>query len=74
MPAVLPELSGEMLLQTSAQLQPDKKIIFDLRLVCENILAEGGPLKEKEIGPLSITITQKGSAELPGKNCEPGGR
>ena len=67
MPAVLPELSGEMLLQTSAQLQPDKKIIFDLRLVCENILAEGGPLKEKEIGPLSITITQKGSAELPGK-------
>jgi len=67
MPTVLPELSGEILLQTNAQLQTDKKIVFDLRLVCENILATGGPLKEKQIGPFFIAITQKGSAELPDK-------
>ncbi len=67
MPAAVPELSGEMLLQTNVQLQTNEMIIFDLHLVCENILASGGPLKEKEIGPFSITITQKGSAELPDK-------
>ncbi|MCD6293886.1 MAG: hypothetical protein J7M20_02955, partial [Deltaproteobacteria bacterium] len=67
MPAAVPELSGEMLLQTNAKLQPNKMIIFDLRLVCENILASGGPLKEKQIGPFSMTITQGGSAELPDK-------
>lgn len=67
MPAAVPELSGEMLLQTNAQLQTDETIIFDLRLVCKNILATGGPLKEKQIGPFSIALTQKGSAELPDK-------
>ena len=67
MPTVLPELSGEMLLQTNAKLQTDKKIVFDLHLACKNILAAGGPLKEKQIGPFSITINQKGSAELTDK-------
>ena len=67
MPGGIPELSGEILLQTNVKLQPDKMIIFDLRLVCENILVSGGPLKEKEIGPFSMTITQRGSAELPDK-------
>ena len=67
MPAAVPELSGEMLLQTNVQLQTNEIIIFDLRLVCENILASGGPLKEKQIGPFSITINQRGSAELPDK-------
>ena len=67
LPTALPELSGEMLLQTNVQLQTNEMIIFDLRLICENILASGGPLKEKEIGPFSITINQRGSAELPDK-------
>ena len=67
LPTALPELSGEMLLQTNVQRQTNEMIIFDLRLVCKNILASGGPLKEKVIGPFSITITQKGSAELPDK-------
>jgi len=67
MPATVPELSGEVLLQTKAKLQMEKMIIFDLVLVCENILASGGSLKEKKLGPFSATVTQKGSAELPGK-------
>ena len=80
MPSALPELSGTILLQTNAQLQTnaplqrDKKIRFDLNFICKNILATGGPLKEKQIGPLSMTITQKGTAELPAKivNLESG--
>ena len=67
MPVAVPELSGEVLLQTKAKLQTEKMIIFDLRLVCENLLAAGGSLKEKKLGPFSATVTQKGSAELPGK-------
>lgn len=74
MPRAIPALSGTILLQTNAQLQRDKKIRFDLNFICENILAAGGALKEKQIGPLSMTITQKGSAELPAKivNLESG--
>jgi hypothetical protein len=64
LPTTVPELSGEILFQTNAQLQRDKRISFDLYFICKNILAAGGPLKEKQIGPISMTITQKGSAEL----------
>jgi translocation and assembly module TamB len=67
MPATVPELSGEVLFQTKAKLETEKMIVFDSVLVCENILASGGYLKEKKLGPFSATITQKGSAELPDK-------
>jgi len=63
MPTAIPKLSGEILLQTNAQLQADKKIFFDLNLTCKNILAEGGSLKEKKIGPFSFVLSQKGSTE-----------
>ena len=74
MPRAIPALSGTILVQTNAQLQRDKKIRFDLHFICKNILVAGGPLKEKQIGPLSMTITQKGSVELPAKivNLESG--
>ena len=67
LPTALPELSGVIALQTNLQLQAHETITFDLRLICENILASGGPLKEKEVGPFSMTITQRGSVELPKK-------
>jgi translocation and assembly module TamB len=63
MPAVIPKLSGEILFQTNAQLQTDKMILFDLNLTCKNILAGGGALKEKKIGPFSFVLSQKGTAE-----------
>jgi len=74
LPATVPKLSGEILLKINAQLQSDQKIRFDLHFICKNILAAGGALKEKQIGPISMTITQKGSAELPAKivNLESG--
>ena len=59
----IPRLSGEVLLQTTAQLLENKKIRFDLHLICKNILAAGGPLKERRVGPFSMTLNQKGSAE-----------
>ncbi|MCF8130773.1 MAG: hypothetical protein K9N10_19860, partial [Deltaproteobacteria bacterium] len=63
MPTAIPKLSGQMLLQTNARLQVNKMILFDLNLTCQNILAVGGPLKEKKIGPFSFVLSQKGSAE-----------
>gem|GEM_PF-1148764 len=63
MPTGIPKLSGGILLQTNAQLQNTKTILFDLNLTCKNIMAEGGPLKEKKIGPFSFALSQKGSTE-----------
>ena len=63
----LPEVSGEIALQTTAQLETDKTIAFHMNLSCKRILAQGGPLKEKRVGPFSLKLTQKGSAELSGK-------
>ncbi|MCP4575141.1 MAG: hypothetical protein GY846_02470 [Deltaproteobacteria bacterium] len=73
-PAAIPQLSGEIFLETNAQLQRDQMIVFDLRLALKDILAAGGPLKEKKIGPFSISLSQKGSAEFSGKmvNLEAG--
>ena len=64
MPATVPRLSGKIQLQTEAKLQGEDIIDFDLALACDDILASGGPLKEKEIGPFSISLSQKGSAAL----------
>jgi hypothetical protein len=58
-PAAVPKLSGEILLQTSAQLQTDQKINFDLTLSCKDILAAEGPLKEKNVGPFSLILSRK---------------
>jgi len=66
-PANFPQLSGEILLETKAQLQRDQRILFDLRLACKDIVAAGGPLKERTIGPLSMSLSQKGSAERSGR-------
>jgi len=63
MPAAIPKLSGEILLQTKAQLQTNKMILFDLNLTCKNILAAEGALKEKKIGPFSFVLSQRGTAE-----------
>ncbi|EFK11302.1 conserved hypothetical protein [delta proteobacterium NaphS2] len=63
----LPEVSGEILLQTTAQLETDNTIAFHMNLICKSILAKGGPLREKRVGPFSLTLTQKGSAELSSK-------
>ena len=38
-----------------------------MNLSCKRILAAGGPLNKKRVGPFSLTLTQKGSAELSGK-------
>ena len=67
LPDTLPEVSGEVLLQTTAQLETDRTIAFLMNLSCKSILAEGGPLKEKRVGPFSLALTQEGSAELSGK-------
>ena len=74
LPAAIPQLSGEIFLETTAQLQREQMILFDLRLACKNILAAGGSLKEKKIGPFSMSLSQKGSAEVSGKmvNLEKG--
>ncbi|MCG6879845.1 MAG: hypothetical protein LJE96_11965 [Deltaproteobacteria bacterium] len=67
MPETLPEVSGEILLQTNAKLKTDKMIAFHMNLICKSVLAKGGPLKKKQVGPFSLTLAQKGSAELSGK-------
>ena len=63
-PATLPRLSGRIQLQTEAKLKTKDIIVFDAALACDNMLASGGPLKEKEIGPFSISLSQKGNAAL----------
>lgn len=74
MPDTLPEVSGEILLQTTAKLETDKTIAFHMNLTCKSVLAKGGPLKKKQVGPFSLTLTQKGIAELSSKtvNLEDG--
>ncbi len=64
LPDTLPELSGRMLLQAKVRAETESAIAFDLVFSGEDILAAGGPLKEKQVGPLSFHISQKGSADI----------
>ena len=64
LPNIVPQLSGRVLLQAKARSEKENTIAFDLVLSGEDILAAGGPLKEKQVGPLSFNISQKGSADL----------
>lgn len=70
MPHTLPEVSGEISVRTNAQLQPDETILFDMDLALEGVSAAGGPLKGKEIGPVSMTLLQKGSVSPAKKEIE----
>ena len=63
MPAAVPELSGQILLQTKARLKTKNAVIFDLTLACKDLHASGGPLKEKHIGPINFSLAQKGSSD-----------
>ncbi len=67
LPNIIPQLSGRVLLQAKARSEKENAIAFDMVLSGEDILAAGGPLKEKQVGPLSFNISQKGSADLDDK-------
>jgi translocation and assembly module TamB len=62
-PSSLPTVSGKIGLMVKAELASGNEIAYDMTLSGTRLAVEGGPLKERRIGPVAIQFSQTGTAD-----------